>query len=387
MKKLFLIIALLCPLLLPAQEEVFRKIQTRLIEAADGDTIQLPAGTYRFNRSLLLDDKKNITLLGAGKNASIFDFSEQIDGAEGLKINRCENVSLIGFTIRNAKGDCIKMLNTSRIYVYKVKTEWTAKPGPKNGAYGFYPVSCTDVVLDSCTAIGASDAGIYVGQSTRVEVRRCEAFYNVAGIEIENCRDARVYECLAKNNTGGILVFDLPELPMKKGGNIEVYNNTVIENNYRNFAPKGNIVGEVPPGTGVLVLACSDVKVYRNRIINNRTASCGIVSFYLSQRPYKDEAYDPLPQNVEVYNNHFERDKKYKPSKQTQMGLLIWFKLKKDTPFILYDGIWDKDQRKIEENPANICVYNNSNESFVQIDAANKFKNMSRDAGPYRCKK
>jgi len=39
---------------------------------------------------------------------------------------------------------------------------------------------------------------------------------NVAGIEIENCTDADVYENISTNNTGGVLVFDLPDFAKEK---------------------------------------------------------------------------------------------------------------------------------------------------------------------------
>lgn len=38
----------------------------------------------------------------------------------------------------------------------------------------------------------------------------------MAGIEIENSLNAEVYENEATENTGGILVFDLPDLILKK---------------------------------------------------------------------------------------------------------------------------------------------------------------------------
>ena len=48
-------------------------------------------------------------------------------------------------------------------------------------------------MIEHCIAIGASDAGIYVGQSNNIIVRNCEAFQNVAGIEIENSIKADVH--------------------------------------------------------------------------------------------------------------------------------------------------------------------------------------------------
>ena len=64
------------------------------------------------------------------------------------------------------------------------------------------------MLIDSCVAIGASDAGIYVGQSENIIVKNSIAEFNVAGIEIENSYYADVFNNYASNNTGGILVFD-----------------------------------------------------------------------------------------------------------------------------------------------------------------------------------
>lgn len=71
---------------------------------------------------------------------------------------------------------------------------------------------CTNVLIEGCTAIGASDAGIYVGQSKNIIVRNSRAYHNVAGIEIENSLMADVYDNESTENTGGVLVFDLPDL-------------------------------------------------------------------------------------------------------------------------------------------------------------------------------
>ena len=46
------------------------------------------------------------------------------------------------------------------------------------------------------------------------------------------------------------------------GKNIKAFNNNVYSNNLKNFAPPGNIVGFVPPGTGFLILATRDVEIY-----------------------------------------------------------------------------------------------------------------------------
>ena len=131
---------------------------------------------------------------------------------------------------------------------------------------------CTDVVIEGCKVAGASDAGIYVGQSKNIIVRRNTVEKNVAGIEIENSTQADVYENLATDNSGGILVFTMPDLPTKDGRLCRVFNNKVLANNHDNFAPKGNIVATVPPGTGIMIMANDQVEVFDNTIEKNQTA-------------------------------------------------------------------------------------------------------------------
>ena len=49
--------------------------------------------------------------------------------------------------------------------------EWTGGPSPENGSYGLYPTRDHDVLVEGCIVRGASDAGIYVGQSVNTIVR------------------------------------------------------------------------------------------------------------------------------------------------------------------------------------------------------------------------
>ena len=70
------------------------------------------------------------------------------------------------------------------------------------------------------------------------------------------------YNNYSHDNAGGILVFDLPDLVVKSGKSVRVYDNVVVDNNFKNFAPSGNVVASVPSGTGIMVLATSDVEIY-----------------------------------------------------------------------------------------------------------------------------
>jgi parallel beta-helix repeat protein len=372
-----------------AQADFEKKLQTQLIVIENGQTIDITEGSFTLTKSLSLDGKKNITIRGKGMDKSFLSFKNQTSGAEGLRITNCENIVLEDLTLQDSKGDLVKTMHVKGMTFRRVKVEWTGKPSPKNGSYGLYPVQCDDVLIDGCVARGASDAGIYVGQSRRIVVKNCTAIENVAGIEIENSLNADVFDNIATKNTGGILVFDLPDLVQKKGGFVRVYNNKIIENNLANFAPKGNIVAKVPLGTGVLILATNNVEIFDNQIINNKSSGVGIISYFMTENPIKDKDYYPYPTAINIHDNNFERRHERATSKG-RLGQLFLFKLKfgKNVPHILYDGIIDPKTKNPDgtikaEN--RICIKNNKNQSIGNMDAANGFKNVSRDLAPYDC--
>ena len=364
-----------------AQQEFQKKFQREFIETPNGSVIRLPEGKFILEGSLWLDGKKNIVIRGAGENKTILDFSGQVSGAEGIKITGSEQITVEDLTVQNTKGDGIKTQLVKGITFRNVRTVWTDGPDKKNGGYGLYPVQCTNVLIDHCTASGASDAGIYVGQSKYIVVRNSTAFENVAGIEIENSLYADVYENNVYDNTGGILVFDLPDLIQKKGGFVRVFNNTIRDNNHRNFAPKGNIVGKVPPGTGLMILATNHVEAFGNKIVNNITAGTAIISYYMTENPVNDAAYDPYPSSIYVHDNYYERPR-VRATGKGRLGKLYRFKLRfgKDVPHIIYDGIEDKDRPERK-----ICIKNNENATFANLDAAAGFKNVSRDVSTHNC--
>jgi len=371
----------LCFFVMTNAQDIRRQLQAQFIESPDGAVIELPEGRFQLNMALWMDGKKDITVKGKGMDKTILSFKNQLAGAEGIKITNSSNITIQDLTVQDSKGDLIKAQLVDGIILKNVKAEWTGKPSKDNGAYALYPVQCKNVLIDSCIAIGASDAGIYVGQSQHVIVRNSTAINNVAGIEIENTLYADVYNNEATENTGGILIFDLPNLIQKKGGHIRVFNNHIHHNNYPNFAPKGNIVGKVPLGTGVMVLATNNVEIYNNRIINNRTAGTAIISYYISEIPIKDPLYYPYPDHIFIHDNSYARQKQ-RTTMKGRMGLMFRLKVRfgKNVPHIIYDGIVDDKVRDLA-----ICVRNNSNQSMANIDAANKFKNISRDMSAYDC--
>ncbi|MEO1336168.1 MAG: parallel beta-helix domain-containing protein, partial [Myxococcota bacterium] len=126
-------------------------------------------------------------------------------------------------------------------------------------------------------AYNAADAGLYVGQSINVIVRRNIARQNVAGLEIENTQFAVVYENVVEDNSTGLVVFDLPGNPVI-GRDVKVHDNIIRDNNRDNFALAGTTVATVPAGTGTFVLASRRVEFANNTYARNKTTDIAILS-------------------------------------------------------------------------------------------------------------
>ena len=344
--------------------DAYIEIQEAPILASPGDIIKLSNGVYELEDSLSIDID-GISFIGSDINKTILSFEKQQTGAQGLLITS-DNVTLSDFAVVNAKGDAIKAKGVDNIKFIKVKTEWTGGPKETNGAYGLYPVESTNILIDNCVAIGASDAGIYVGQSQNIIVKNSRAEFNVAGIEIENSYYADVFDNIATNNTGGILVFDLPGLPQQGGHHVRVFNNKIINNNTDNFAPEGNIVGEVPRGTGVIVQANSFVDIFENTIEENETINIAIVT-YPSET--EDKEYNPHPRNVQIYNNTFGKSG-YRPDLETgELAKMLYELSGGEMPDIFWDGVVPLSSLLSSKTKKGAVILgNNKNATFLTIN-------------------
>lgn len=387
-------------------KSIERSLSAKLMLAKDSSVIELDEGHFIFKNSLILEGKKNITIRGKGIDKTILSFKIQESGAEGLRIANCKNILLENFSIEDAAGDNIKVTDTDGITFRKLKSAWTGPVTEENGAYGLYPVLCRDVVVENCEVLGASDAGIYVGQSTNVSIKNNVVYWNVAGIESENSENVIIEENEAYENTGGILIFDLPGLTMY-GKNIKAFNNNVHDNNLRNFAPPGNIVGVVPPGTGFLILATRNVEICDNIVKDNKTIGAGIVSYDLvailrggsgpenrttgaqgvNQNYKKDDGYDPYPGNVVIHNNSFSNSHLL-PDTKNEIGKLLIYKFWLKSPQIAWDGILAPEYY-LEAGGINpiyrICVSENEKTKTAILDASNNFKNLTSDPKKLKC--
>ena len=362
----------------------YTEIQEALILANPGDIVHISEGFYKLEDSLSIDID-NLTLQGDGINKTILSFKGQMSGAQGLSVTS-DGVTLQDFAVEDAKGDAIKVKGVHGISFIRVRTEWTNGPDELNGAYGLYPVESKNVLIDSCVAIGASDAGIYVGQSENIIVKNSRAEFNVAGIEIENSYYADVFDNHAENNTGGILVFDLPDIPQQGGHHVRVFRNKSINNNTDNFAPEGNIVGEVPRGTGIIIQANSHVEIFENDIGGNDTVNIAIVTYGYET---EDKNYYPHPRAIQVHNNRFTKSGNNPDLETGELAKILYELSDKNMPDIFWDGILPMKQI-IFGQPDNekLILGNNGSASFLTINPIKYmlpiFNPVERDYDNYR---
>ena len=307
------------------------KVQTALLDAKPGDVVQLAAGRYELTDGLSLD-VPGVTVKGAGPAATVLSFKGQKGSGEGLLVSS-NKVTVRDLGVEDARGDGIKAKGVDQISFVNVRVEWTGGPKATNGAYGVYPVSSTNVLIDRVTVTGASDAGIYVGQSKNIVIKNSTAQFNVAGIEIENSMNADVHDNLSTHNAGGILVFDLPGLPQMGGHSTRVFANKVVANDTPNFAPKGNIVSNVPTGTGVMIMANRNVHVFGNTIDGNGTAAVMLVAY---TNDYADLSYNPLPRDISVHDNKIGRNG-FDP--QFPGGPILAKAMGGSLPPVIWDGV------------------------------------------------
>ncbi|HYX32423.1 MAG TPA: parallel beta-helix domain-containing protein [Oligoflexus sp.] len=323
---------------IPATAHLEFDAQEALFQAQPGDTVVLPAGRFAMSQELSIITPF-VTLKGAGMNATTLIYGANAGGPQAI-ISYADQTVVEDLGVVDHPGDGIKIIGADGATIRRVKVEWTKRGTVENGAYGLYPVESSNVLVEDNVVIGASDAGVYVGQSKNIVVRRNRVEYNVAGIEIENSEHADVYANVATNNTGGILVFNLPNLMVQGGRGTRVYQNFIYENNYKNFAPPGNSVATVPQGTGVLVMANDDVEIFRNTIERHNTTSIAVVNYSITQREVNDPKFDSVPEHVWIHDNVMRKAGGLALIGGNQLGLVAAaLNFPHRVPHITYDGM------------------------------------------------
>ncbi|NIB40271.1 cytochrome-c peroxidase [Pseudomaricurvus alkylphenolicus] len=267
-------------------------IQAAVKKAQPGDTIQVMPGTYK---ETVYIDKDHIRLVGViekGKRATM-DGEGKLNDAILYSGN---NIVVENFQITKYKGNAIMGQAGNN---FEIRNNIIVD----TGVYGIFPQLGKNGIVEHNIISGIEDAAIYVGMSDNIHVAHNEVFDSVAGIEIENSRHAIVENNYVHNNTGGILAFITPGLPIKTTYDVVIRNNFVVGNNHHNFGAPGSTVAGIPPGTGVLIMAADEVIVEGNIISDHKTAGIMITDHHNAPNTTIDPGSEPNPDRIALLDN------------------------------------------------------------------------------------
>ena len=267
-------------------------IQDAVNKAKSGDLIRVYPGTYK---ETVYIDKDNIYLQGVVREGE-WPILEGEKTRNDAILYSGNNVVIENFKIMNYKGNGIMGQAVTNFIIrnnYIIDT----------GVYGIFPEFGTNGLVSHNILSGIEDAAIYVGMCDNIDVLYNEVFKSVAGIEIENSRHALVEGNYVHDNTGGILAFITPGLPIKTCFDVIIRNNYVINNNLANFGEPGSIVASLPKGTGIIVMAADEVTIENNIITGNENAGIVMTDLNFIAHITKDPESEPNPDRVVILDN------------------------------------------------------------------------------------
>ncbi len=271
-------------------------IQAAVDASQPGDTVKVPAGTYREN---VLVAKNGITI--EGSPGAVLD-GVGLSGDTGIHaappspVSTIKGFRLRGLEIRNYVGNGVLIENGRDFAV-------TGGTYLGNGEYGIFALHSADGRIDGNFVSGSNDTAIYIGQSRVITVGGNVAQDSTVGIEVENSVDVTVSSNGCVGNSAGILVDLLPGLDETVTKDVTVRNNLLLDNNRPNpVTDPSDILSLLPSGVGLLNVGGDELTVTGNIVTGNDSA--GIL---IAQLPPDAAALDPrispFPDDNEIRNN------------------------------------------------------------------------------------
>jgi parallel beta-helix repeat protein len=319
-----------------------------MVQLKPKDILRFDCGFFDLKTGIQITTTEDVIIEGCGMDETFLSFRDSTS-QEGFLASNVRGITVRNLTIGDSPGDAFKLKGVNHGTLKKVRAIWSsgrklpeeraitaanfrdeinvactdparhnpANPNPletdntspdytvstASGRYGIYPVESRNILVEETESIGASDAGIYVGQTNIAKIRKSRAAFNVFGFEIENVVDGEYSENIAECNSGGFLVYDLDNLT-QYGSRSRVFNNIARNNNTYNFAVPGSIVANVPRGSGLITLAYDKIDIYDNVFEGNGTAGIILTSYDLLGEN-GDRRMDVYSEAVNIFNNTF----------------------------------------------------------------------------------
>jgi parallel beta-helix repeat protein len=291
------LIALQAP---PAQARTIRvsptgstgAVQAAVDEAAPGDTIVVAPGTYSGPTIGVKTSGLTIT----GSKAAIIDATGDTYGiAVGTQLTFDPGPACPAFGVSNFKisGLSVRNAEETGIFLFGVdRFEVSGGDYLNNGEYGIFPRCSRDGLISHNSGGGGNDATIYVGVDENTVVEKNRLSNGELGIELESTDNSFVLNNKLTDNTTGIFVIVLPNLPKSSTETALIEGNVVHKNNRPNpFPPVCSAPGTppgcveeffddlqlLPSGSGILNVGGHNVTIRKNVVMGNDTVGVGVV--------------------------------------------------------------------------------------------------------------
>jgi hypothetical protein len=180
---------------------------------------------------------------------------------------------------------------------------------------------------------------------------------------------------------------------VKNGARANVHDNLVEDNELDNFATEGNIVHDLPKGTGIFVIASDNNEIHANTVQNHQSLGIAVVSWFVTLRDDEGQA-DPLfdwyPEGNFVHDNVLSNNGHDPEGQAAVIASIIG-------ATTLTDIAWDGaiDAAKVQGDGGAVgeggvddlenCFARNGDATFVNIDILHLGANKSFDVTPYVC--
>ena len=246
-----------------------QSIQAGVDAAGAGGTVQVDPGVYAES---VVVSVPNLHLLGGSNGSGEVVITNPGGANNGIHVTSAgDGFALDNVTVRNFGKNGVFLIGVDGFHLSRVRTQ-------NNGEYGLFPLQTSNGLIENCTATGHDDTGIYIGQSSDVDIRTSAVWANVSGFEIENSVRVTLETSAAYDNVVGVLVSLVPGLPVMTASDNVVKNNLIHDNNRANFGDPEDLAGLLPGGSGVIVVGPDRTTITQNAITNNNSTGVAVVS-------------------------------------------------------------------------------------------------------------
>ena len=275
-------------------KKCFKTIQKAINAAHRGDTIKVPAGTYRGGVTIKGHKKDFLRLVGdihqPRRVVLNLKGSKGSRAQNGVFINGANNVEVSGFYAHHYKANGFFAVNVNGY-------DFNHLVAGYGGGYGLYAFNSKGGRMTDSEAFYNNDSGYYIGQTPpqakpkRSFAKNLIGWGNVIGWSGTNMRYTTITKSVFFDNAVGIVPNALDSEKFQPAEDNVIADNDVFWNNFNykqgapfKFRPAATDF-EYPPGTGIVLLGGRRILVQNNRVWGNWLVGISVIKAINLSKP------------------------------------------------------------------------------------------------------